>query len=136
MPEESTTQNRLARLQEAYASYSTSGLDWDLMTDDIEFRQPDEIGGGQGVYIGREGVARGVQELLDVFDELHSVPERFFTAGDYVVVYVRLRGRAKGSGVPIDAPYAHVWRFRGEQVDLWHAYSDRQAALKAVGLEE
>src|SRR2546423_121100 len=30
------------------------------------FRQPDEIGGGGGVYHGRDGVVRGVQQLLDV----------------------------------------------------------------------
>ncbi len=129
------SQQKIDRLGAVYARFDKEGLDLDFMTEDIEFRQPDEVGGGEGVYHGRDGVVRGVRELQDVFDELHAVPEEYFIAGDYAVVFVRLRGRAKGSGVPIDAPYAHVWRFRGAQVDLWHAYSDRDAALRAVGLK-
>jgi hypothetical protein len=30
-------------------------------------------------------------------------------------------------------PLAHVFRFRGAQVDQWHAYADRREALEAVG---
>jgi len=131
-----TPQDNLERLRAAYESFLTDGLAFDLMTDDIEFRQPDEVGGGEGVYHGREGVARGVGELVDVFDEMRAVPERFIPVGDYIVVLVRLQGRAKASGVPIDQPYAHVWRFQGERADLWHAYSDRQEALRAVGLTD
>jgi ketosteroid isomerase-like protein len=129
------SESRIERLRKTYEGFRAHGLDWDLMTEDVEFRQPDEIGGGAGVYHGREGVARGVGELLDVFDDLHAEPEQFFSSGDHVVVFVRLRGKAKISGAPIDAPYAHVWRWRGEQVDQWHAYSDRREALKVVGLE-
>jgi ketosteroid isomerase-like protein len=130
------SQEKIERLRLAYETFGTEGLAMDLMTDDIEFRQPDEIAGGDGVYHGRSEVARAMQELLDIFDELHSVPERFFVTGDYIVVFVRLRGRGKGSGAPFDDPYAHVFRFRGEQIDLWYAYSDRREALKAVGLAE
>jgi ketosteroid isomerase-like protein len=130
------SQENVDRLRVAYERFGTDGLTMDLLTDDVEFRQPDEIGGGEGVYHGRDGVVRGVQQLLDVFDELRAEPEEFFVARDYVVVFVRLRGRGKGSGAPIDVPQAHVWRFRGGQVDLWHAYFDRDEALKAVGLEE
>jgi ketosteroid isomerase-like protein len=130
------SEERIERLRVAYENFGTDGLALDLITDDIEFKQPDEIGGGEGVYHGRAGVARAMEELLDVFDELHSVPEEFFVAGNYVVVFVRLRGRGKGSGVPVDMPYAHVFRFRGERADQWHVYPDRQEALKAVGLAD
>jgi ketosteroid isomerase-like protein len=109
------SQENVDRLRVAYERFGTDGLTMDLLTDDVEFRQPDEIGGGEGVYRGRDGVVRGVQQLLDVFDELRAEPEEFFVAGDYVVVFVRLRGRGKGSGVPIDVPQAHVWRFRADR---------------------
>jgi hypothetical protein len=127
------SQENLDRLRVAYENFATGGLTMDLLTDDVEFRQPDEIGGGDGVYHGREEVARGVQQLLDVFDDLHADPEEFFVRDDFIVVFLRLRGRGKGSGVPIDVPQAHVFRFRGRQVDLWHAYFDRDEALKAAG---
>ena len=124
-------------LRAVYEDFNAQGsLPFDLMTDDVEFRQPDQIGGGEGAYHGHEGVARGVNELFDVFDDVSCWPERFIPADDYVVVFVRLGGRAKVSGVPIDASFAHVWRFRDGQIDLWHAYPDRQEALKAVGLAD
>jgi ketosteroid isomerase-like protein len=99
----------------------------------VEFTQPEV---GQSVYHGPEGVARGVRELLDVFEHVRAEPEEFFVAGSEVVVFVRLSGRAKGSGVPVEDHLAHVFRFRGGQVDRWHTYSDRREALKAVGLEK
>lgn len=130
------SQENVERLRSAYGNFGTEGLDMDLMTEDIEFRQPDEIGGGDGVYRGREAVVRGVQTLLDVFDELRAEPEEFHVAGDCVVVFIRLRGRGKGSGVPIDVAQAHLWRFRADRVYLWRAYFDRDEALRAAGLEE
>ena len=121
-------------LEAVYAAFNASKqIDLELLTPDVEFVQP-EI--GQSTYFGREGVARGVQELFDVFEDVQAVPEEFFDAGTQVVVFVRLTGRARGSGVPVEFPLAHVFRFRGELVDQWHAYPDRQEALKAVGLAE
>jgi ketosteroid isomerase-like protein len=129
-------EENLERLRVAYDNFLTSGLSLDMLTEDVEFRQPDESGGGDGVYYGHAGVLKGVRELVDVFEELNAVPEEFLLADPYIVVLVRLQGRAKASGVPIDQPYAHVWRFRGDRVDLWHAYSDRQEALRFAGLAE
>ena len=128
------SQENVELLEAVYAAFNASKqIDLELLTPDVEFVQP-EI--GQSTYFGRDGVARGVQELLDVFDDVQAVPEEFFDAGAQVVVFVRLSGRARGSGVPVEFPLAHVFRFRGELVDQWHAYPDRHAALKAVGLEE
>jgi ketosteroid isomerase-like protein len=142
MPEESTTPDpvfarNVERLRAFYEAFNSSKLinpEW--LALDVEFKQPDELGGGEGTYHGREGFARGVQELLDVFEDFRADPEGFIDAGYYIVAYVRLSGRARVSRVPFDDPYAHVVRFRGEQIDLWHAYAERDEALKAVGLAE
>src|SRR5271168_4481734 len=83
------------RLRALYDAFNTSKLiDPEWLTSDVEFKQPDELGGGEGVYHGREGFARGVQELLDVFADFRADPERFIDAGEYIVAYVRLSGRA------------------------------------------
>jgi ketosteroid isomerase-like protein len=128
------SQQNVETLKAVYAAFNEGqGIDVDLLTPDVEFTQP-EI--GESTYFGREGVVRGVQELLDVFENVQAVPEEFFVAEPHIVVFVRLSGRAKGSGVPVEFPLAHVFRFRGELVDQWHAYPDRAEALEAVGLEE
>src|SRR6266550_8101059 len=126
------SQANVEMLRAAYKGFNLNKhFNRDLLAPDVEFTQP-EI--GQSTYFGRDGVARGVQELLDVFDDVQAVPEEFFDAGEQVVVFVRLTGRARGSGVPVEFPLAHVFRLRGELVDQWHAYPDRHAALKAAGL--
>jgi ketosteroid isomerase-like protein len=120
-------------LKAVYAAFNEGqGIDLDLLTPDVEFTQP-EI--GESTYFGREGVERGVQELLDVFKNVQAEPEEFFDAEPHIVVFVRLTGCARGSGVPVEFPLAHVFRFRGGLVDQWHAHADRRTALKAVGLE-
>src|SRR3954471_3872289 len=117
-------------LQAVYAAFNAGeGIDMDLLTHDVEFTQP-EI--GESAYYGRDGVDRGVNELLGVFENVQAVPHEFFDAGEQVVVFVRLSGRARGSGVPVDSDLAHVFRFRGGLVDQWHTYADRDEALKAV----
>jgi ketosteroid isomerase-like protein len=128
------SQENVERLREIYAAFNASKqIDLELLTADVEFTQPEV---GESVYHGRDGVARGVQELLDVFEDVCADPEEFFLAGSQVVVFVRLSGRARGSGVPVEFPLAHVFRFRGAQVDQWHAYADRREALEAVGLTQ
>jgi hypothetical protein len=54
--------------------------------------------------------------------------------GDRVLAFVRLQGRARRGGVPIDAPFAHVATFDGTQITYWRAYARREEALQAVGL--
>jgi ketosteroid isomerase-like protein len=128
------SQENVERLKAVYAAFNAGdGIDLDLLTPDIEFTQPEV---GESAYFGHEGVERGAQELLGIFENVQAVPEEFIVAEPYVVVFVRLSGRAKGSGVPVEFPLAHVFRFRGALVDQWHTYPDRAEALKAVGLEE
>jgi ketosteroid isomerase-like protein len=128
------SQENVALLRAAYDGWNAGkGFDPELLTPDVEFIQP-EIGDTE--YHGREGVARGIGELTGVFDDVCAEPEDFFVAGPHVVVFVRLKGVARGSGIGLELPLAHLFRFRGKQVDLWHTYPDRNEALKAVGLEE
>ena len=128
--------DHVERLRKTYESFASEGLDLKLFTEDVEFKQPDELGGGKGDYHGRDGVQRGIEELMDVFDDVEAVPERFIESGDCVIVLVSLRGTVKRGGVPINAPFAHVWKFRGDRVAMWHAYADREQALKLLGAAE
>ena len=121
-------------LRSSYESFNrTKQPDLERIAEDIVFVQPDALGGGEGTYHGREAYARGVRELTDTFEDFHVEPEKFFELDDQVLVFVRPRGRARQSGVPIDAPFAHLFTFRGELVSRFEAYADRNDALQAVG---
>jgi ketosteroid isomerase-like protein len=128
------SQENVELLRAAYEGWNAGkGFDPELLTPDVHFTQP-EIGDVE--YHGREGVARGIEELTSVFDDVRAEPEDFFVEGPHVVVFVRLSGVARGSGVAVELPLAHVFRFRGKQIDRWHTYAERDEALKAVGVDE
>jgi ketosteroid isomerase-like protein len=53
-----------------------------------------------------------------------------------VFVLGRLTGRGKGSGAPVDQPYAGILDFRGDRISRYPAYFDRAEGLRAAGLSE
>jgi ketosteroid isomerase-like protein len=131
------SQENVERLRRSYEAFNvTREVDADLWATDIEYIQTADVGAGETVFYGREGVARAVAELTDAFEGFRVEPERFFDLGDRVLSFVRLRGRARRSGVPIDASFAHVATFRGSEITHWRAYAHREEALEAVGLRE
>jgi ketosteroid isomerase-like protein len=67
------------------------------------------LGAGETLFRGREGIIQAIEELTDAFEDFRVEPERFFDLDDRVLAFVRLRGRARRSGVPIDAP-SRMWR--------------------------
>lgn len=81
---------------------------------------------------GIEEVRRGMAEWLSSWQKpatLHA--ERFFGEGDRFCVFIRWRGRGKGSGTPFDAEGAHIWEFRDRRAVRFDVYRDREEALAA-----
>jgi ketosteroid isomerase-like protein len=131
------SQDNVERMRHGYEVFNaTSEIDLDLWAPDVEYIQSAEVDAGETVFHGREGVARAVGELTDVFEDLRLDPERFFDLGDRVVALVRLRGRSKASGVPVDTTVAHVAIFREAQITRWRAYARQEEALEAEGIRE
>lgn len=63
-------------------------------------------------------------------------PERFFDAGDRVLVFVRASATGKGSGAQVELRVAHEFAIRDGRVVRFKVYPDREQALEAVGLGE
>ena len=59
------------------------------------------------------------------------MPEDLIGVGDHhVVVVLRMSGRGRGSGVPVEETIAHLWTLRdGKAVEL-QVYSDPEDALR------
>jgi ketosteroid isomerase-like protein len=127
---------RVRNLRAAYQAFNEGELRLpEYVASDVEFIQPDGLAGGEGVYHGHAGIRRGVDALAETFADLELVVEELFDADDHVVAFVRLRGRARASGVPIDAPVAHVVTFRGDLIARLQVTADRDEALRSVGLD-
>ena len=87
---------------------------------------------------------RGTAEVLAIwdqweaaFDEFSAEIEEYVDTGKFVVVVVQWRGKGGGSGLAVDNRTADLYEFEDEKiVRVTVGYSDKDAALKAVGLEE
>ena len=97
---------------------------------------PSDYPEGEPVFRGREGFDEMMAMLGDTWGKWRIEPERFFDAGDRVVVFVRILAEGGASGVPIEVETAHVWTIRGARATAMHAYRDRSEALEAAGLSE
>jgi ketosteroid isomerase-like protein len=108
----------------------------ELVDPEVELRSV--LGGVEGgVYTGAEGLSYWVEDLHATWDDYRAevVDFREVADGRTVVVW-HVRGRAKGSGVPLDDRIAHVWTWRNEKPWRAEAYTDPREAFEAIGLRE
>jgi ketosteroid isomerase-like protein len=125
---------QVERLYRAYETFNvTKRIDRSAVAVDVVMIAPNDILGG-GVVRGREALERHLQDLTETFDNFRVEVEQIFDHGDRILAFVRLRGRAHGSGIPLDVPLAHLWTVRDGVATEQHIYVDREEALEAVGL--
>ena len=105
------------------------------LDEEFELRLPGDYPEGQSIFRGREGFRRLLVMMRDVWAEWRVEPERFFDAGDKVVVFARVVARGSASGVPIELPGAYVWSIKEARLTSARVYLDRSEALEAVGLK-
>jgi ketosteroid isomerase-like protein len=74
--------------------------------------------------------------LREAWSEWRFVPERFFDAGDRVLVFAHIIAVGHESGVPIELATAHLWTIRAGRITSARIYRDRSEALEAAGLRE
>jgi ketosteroid isomerase-like protein len=86
---------------------------------------------------GAQGFLDALAEMATAWDSWQQDVERIMDAGqDRVVVLLRLRAQGKGSGVPVELPWAMVGTLRGGRITTTRVFLDQEEALKAMGLEE
>jgi ketosteroid isomerase-like protein len=113
--------------------------DADLYTEffhpDAEIVLPSIFPDTEPFYSGFEGFQRYQRELAEVWDNWRVEPERFFDAGDRVLVFARTSGTGRQSEAALVIPTAHL-TLRDGRVTRLELFLDRQAALNAVGVQE
>jgi ketosteroid isomerase-like protein len=85
-----------------------------------------------GSYAGRSTIRSFLEHFLESWQEFHQEAEQFLAEDERVLILLRLVARGKGSGIPVETQYAHLWTMRdgrGVRVD---AYYDRAEALEAL----
>jgi ketosteroid isomerase-like protein len=124
------------RAIDAYNRRDVDGLFAELATSDFVYYPAIVRALDGGGFRGREGVEQFNVDTSENWEELQSVAEEFRDLGDRVLVLGRLEGRGKGSGAPVDQPYAGILDFRGDRIWRSRVYFDQAEALRAAGLCE
>jgi ketosteroid isomerase-like protein len=104
-----------------------------VMHEDVEFLPVTaNLTTGGVPYRGHEGIARYIEDVERVWDDLRAYPDEFRDVGDSVVALGRVR--ARGGGMIIDRPTGWVWRIRDRKIAWGRVYASHEEALAAVGL--
>jgi ketosteroid isomerase-like protein len=83
-----------------------------------------------------EGMEQFVGLVNEVWDDFRFEVEELIDAGEQVVPVVRLLGKGKGSGVPVDQQDIHLWTMRDGKCSRDVVYRDRAETLQAAGVSE
>ena len=90
-----------------------------------------------GTYRGREEVRAALLSFMTEWDDFGLEIEDLIAAEDgRVVMSVRLTGRGRLSGIPLDFRETTIWTVQGGRAVHVKEYFDRSQALEAVGLRE
>jgi uncharacterized protein len=84
------------------------------------------------VYRGRSGVVRFFRRWLGAWESYDFEVEELLDKGEHVVVIMRERGTAKGTGAKVDHRFAQIWTLRHGRVIRWRACPGREEALAVL----
>jgi ketosteroid isomerase-like protein len=100
---------------------------------DVEWHPHLATLGGQPVQ-GHDGVREYLASLQDEWECFRHEPQRFFDAGDKVVVFLQIYARGRASGVDVEVPVVHVLTFERGKCLVFVSYHDRAEALETAGI--
>jgi len=130
----------IAKVQELYAAFGRGDIPFILgnMAPDVswEFEAPAEISWG--------GIRKGPQEAAGFFAGIaaeHADPKLtmtdYFASGDAVAAFGRYAATVRASGVRVDTPVGHYFKFRDGKVvryiNLINTAAFVEARAKAAG---
>ena len=124
--------DNVALVRGGYASFAAGDIPavLALFDDDLVWSTLPSIPFG-GVYRGPQGAGDFFTKLPELYAELSVVPERFIDAGETVVVQGTHRGRSL-SGTTFEAPFVHVWTWRGGKATSFTEVMDSATVTAAL----
>jgi ketosteroid isomerase-like protein len=130
------TDQPIERLMAGLQEFNRSGvIDADLVDPEVEMIQASSIIDTAGEFQGPEGLTAALAELREAFDDLRFEPDEYLQAPDgRLVVFIRVRGRGKGSGMELDNRIAWLITLEAERISRLVVYEEREAALAAAGV--
>ena len=125
-------------VRRALEAYQREGLDGYLRYFDPEIEwSTTDTWIERATYRGHDGVRRYLGTMEAEFEDVRIEPVELIDAGgEQVVSSVRISGRGKGSGAPVELTLISIGSLRDGMVFRIRNYPDMAAALEAAGLSE
>jgi ketosteroid isomerase-like protein len=128
------TERNVALVRQAYTRIGTEGFDDDtareLIAEDVVIRDRPEAPDPQE-YHGLAGVQAALESSDESFEEFDLEPTEMIGVGSsHVVVVLKMSGRGRGSGVPVEETIAHLWTVRDGKAVEMQVYSEPTDALR------
>jgi ketosteroid isomerase-like protein len=107
-----------------------------LYDPDIEWEDVSGLWGDWGTRRGFEDVRDAFVTWFEAFERVDFDIENIIESGDEVVVFMRIRGRGRGSGLVVEQRIPSVWTVHGGRIVRVRGYRNEADALEAAGLRE
>ena len=95
---------------------------------------PPEVSAEPDTYRGHDGIRRYRASFEDAMEDIHFEGERFWDAGESVVVELLLTARGRQTEIAVEQRTAGVWTVRGGRIHRIRAYATLADALAQVEL--
>jgi ketosteroid isomerase-like protein len=132
------SQENVEVVRRLFDAFNGGGIDRviGLVHPEFSAEIPPEISAEPDTYRGHAGIRRYFESFEDVMTDIRFQPERFWDAGDSVVVAILLSARGKQTGIEVEQRSAGVWTIRDGKVIGSRTYLSLSDALAAVGLSD
>jgi ketosteroid isomerase-like protein len=87
-------------------------------------------------YEGREGLARLIREICEVWEDFHERVDRMIDLDDRVLMLHTIAGRGRSSDVEVELGGAMLWTLAAGRVQAIEIFQDQGEALAYAGVEE
>ena len=123
------------QIRAVYAAFSERReVNADFMHPDVEWHN-DPKWPGASVHRGIDAVRRDLARQREAWGEARYEPVEILRAGDRIVVLIDMIVTGRSSGVPIHVEGAHILTLRDGKVAKVQAFTDRERARAAAGIE-
>ena len=120
----------LHTIQAGYAAFAKNdpSVLFGAMAPDIQWREAEGHPlADRNPYVGAQAIGEGVfGRLLAAIDGFTAAPDRYVDGGEDVIVLGRYGGTMKHSGATVNAPFCHVYQFKGDHIVAFQQYTDSE----------
>jgi ketosteroid isomerase-like protein len=103
------------------------------LPDDFEWVVPEHPEGE--FRRGPEGVIEFFREWTEPWDDLEVEWDLHEAGPDRALALIRMRGRGRESGVPVEMQFGQIWTFRDGVAVRMVVYNDLDEARREAGIE-